>query len=76
MIYITFGNSSLSLLFSFQNMHSLHLEVFSFNQRAIQCYEKLGFQKVGTLHEAYFLDGKYYDIIFMEILEDNYQNNL
>lgn len=75
-----YGTDALKLLlkyaFSFQNMHSLHLEVFSFNQRAIQCYEKLGFQKVGTLHEAYFLDGKYYDIIFMEILENNYQNNL
>lgn len=72
-----YGKEALELLlsysFNFQNMHSVDLNVFSFNKNAIKCYEKIGFKKCGIRHESYFLDGKYYDEIKMEILESDYR---
>ena len=77
-----YGTEALKLLldfaFNFQNMHSVDLKVFSFNERAIKCYEKLGFKRCGTRHDAYFLNGKYHDEIEMEMLESDYfeRNNI
>lgn len=72
-----YGTEALTLLlkysFDFQNMHSVDLKVFSFNESAIKCYEKVGFKKCGIRHESYFLEGKYYDEINMEILESDYR---
>lgn len=74
-----YGNEALKLLlnyaFNFQNMHNVNLNVFSFNKRAIKCYEKIGFKTCGMRHEAHFLDGKYYDEIQMEILDRDFKNN-
>lgn len=73
-----YGTEALKLLlkyaFDFQNMHSVDLQVFSFNENAIKCYEKIGFKKCGIRHEAYFLEGKYYDELNMEMLEKDYRN--
>ncbi len=73
-----YGKETINLLldygFNYQNMHNINLKVFSFNERAIKCYEKVGFKKCGTRHESYFLEGKYYDEIIMEILENDYRN--
>ena len=72
-----YGVEALELLlnyaFNFQNMHNINLCVFSFNERAIKCYKKIGFKEYGRRHEVYFLDGKYYDIVEMEILEDDFK---
>ena len=74
-----YGKDTLNLLlnyaFNFQSMHNVNLEVFSFNKRAINCYKKIGFKEYGTRHEAYFLYGKYHDIILMEILEADYRKD-
>ena len=51
------------------NLHRLALQVFDFNERAIQMYGKLGFQTEGRLREAYFTRGKYCDIMLMSLLE-------
>lgn len=62
----------LDFAFNFQNMHNVDLEVFSYNKRAIKCYEKVGFKICGTRHEASYMDGKYHDIIQMEILDRDF----
>lgn len=53
------------------NLHSLHLSVFDFNERAIACYKKVGFKEAGRLREAYFVNGKYHDQIIMDILQED-----
>lgn len=72
-----YGKEALKLLlnyaFNMENMHNVNLEVFSFNERAIKCYSKVGFKEYGRRHEVYFLDGKYFDIIEMEILEEDFR---
>jgi len=71
-----YGSEALKLLldfgFNYLNMHSIMLKVMSFNERAIACYKKVGFKEAGRLRESYFLNGKYYDSISMDILEDEF----
>ncbi|MBQ3474660.1 MAG: GNAT family N-acetyltransferase [Bacilli bacterium] len=73
------GTEVINLLldYGFNNLrlHNINLGVFSFNERAISCYKKLGFKEYGRRHECYYLDGKWHDEIWMEILEDEYRKN-
>lgn len=50
------------------NLHRIYLEVFAFNEKAIQLYQKLGFKTDGCLREAYFTQNRYHDILVMSIL--------
>ena len=58
--------------FNYLNLNSIQLSVFAFNERAIACYKKCGFKEVGRLREAYYLNGKYYDKILMDILKSEF----
>ena len=73
------GSEVLNLLldYGFNNLrlHNINLAVFDFNDRALACYKKLGFKEYGRRHDCYFLDGKWHDEIWMEILESNYRGN-
>ncbi|MDR3085091.1 MAG: GNAT family N-acetyltransferase [Christensenellaceae bacterium] len=53
-------------------LHSASLNVFAFNQRAIACYEKVGFQESGRRREAHYADGRFHDTIMMDILAAEY----
>ena len=55
------------------NLHSIFLRVHDFNKRAIRVYEKLGFQHVARKRETVFIDGKYHDVLVMDILEDEFR---
>ncbi len=50
------------------NLHRVELAVFSFNERAIRSYEKLGFQREGVQREVLYYDYEYHDAISMSIL--------
>lgn len=75
-----YGAEALKLLldygFNILNLHNISLGVFSFNERAIACYKKIGFKEYGRRHECYYLDGKYHDEIFMEVLKSDYRKGL
>lgn len=66
-----FGTEASNLIldfgFSVLNLHTIELEVFSFNERALACYTKVGFVETGRKREAHFSAGKYHDIILMDI---------
>lgn len=61
--------------FNILNLHRIELWVMEFNERAIHVYEKVGFKEVGKKREARFLQGRYYDIILMDILEEEFRKN-
>ncbi len=74
-----YGTESLRLLldygFNYLNLNNIHLGVKAFNERAIACYKKVGFKEYGRRREAYFLNGKYYDHVFMDILAREFKGS-
>lgn len=50
-------------------LHRIELGVYAFNSRAIHVYEKVGFKLEGTLRDALFWEGEYYNQHVMSILE-------
>ncbi|HJB26713.1 MAG TPA: GNAT family N-acetyltransferase [Firmicutes bacterium] len=75
-----YGTQALELLvdYGFQvlNLHSLMLRVYSFNERAIACYQKVGFREFGRRRQCYYLNGTYYDSIHMDLLKQERNNIL
>ena len=72
-----YGSEALKLLlnfgFNYLNLNNIDLHVFSFNENAIACYKKVGFKEYGRRHSAYFCNGKYHDVIYMEILSNEFK---
>jgi RimJ/RimL family protein N-acetyltransferase len=60
----------LALQFAFQelNLYRVQLTVFSYNQRAIALYEKLGFRREGIFREHIERDGTRFDMYLYGIL--------
>lgn len=71
-----YGREAMELLlrlgFQTLNLHRMSLQVFSFNERAVRLYEKLGFQHEGRLRQDFFLDGTYHDTLMMGLLRDEW----
>ncbi|MGD8823083.1 MAG: GNAT family protein [Anaerolineales bacterium] len=67
-----YGTRAMRLLlkhgFETLNLNRIALRVFAHNQRAIRCYEKVGFVHEGRLRQAHFHEGEYVDILWMSIL--------
>lgn len=65
----------LSYAFKTLNLHSVQLEVFEYNEGAIQCYRKLGFTESGKRRDARWVQGRYWDVIYMDILDREWLNS-
>ena len=48
------------------------LKVYEYNERAVKCYLKCGFQNEGRTRQSAYIDGKFYDEIIMGILKSDY----
>jgi len=55
------------------NLHNIMLSVHDDNIAAISCYKKIGFKEAGRRREWVFKDGKYHDVIYMDILENEFE---
>lgn len=62
-----------NFIFNEMNINKIKLDVYSFNTRAIKCYEKLGFKKEGTLRKEIFREGKYHDILVYGMFRDEFK---
>jgi RimJ/RimL family protein N-acetyltransferase len=58
--------------FNYLNLNRISLTVFAYNKRAIRCYQKCGFQHEGTMRQARYVNGQYYDELMMGVLRDAY----
>ncbi len=71
-----YGAEAIKLLleygFKYLNLHSIRLSLLSINERAHKCYLKCGFKDTGYSREEIFLNGKYYDKLYMDILENEF----
>ena len=67
-----FGRESMELALNFAfhelNLHRVQLTVFSYNERAINLYQKLGFKQEGVFREHIQRDGRRYDMILYGLL--------
>jgi RimJ/RimL family protein N-acetyltransferase len=59
--------------FATLNLHRVWLRVNDNNERAYRCYLRAGFQKEGVLRQEYYREGRYWDVIAMSILRDEWQ---
>lgn len=73
-----YGQDAMKLLldygFNLLNLHSIMLGTYSFNQRAINCYKKVGFKEIGRRRQARIIAGKQYDVLFMDILATEFES--
>lgn len=61
------------LAFEELKAHRLWLDVREFNDRAIHLYKSLGFVQEGLIRECILLDGRFFSIYIMSILEQEYK---
>ncbi len=59
-------------LFLELGFHRVGLEVFEYNTRAKKVYEKIGFRVEGLERQGLYRNGRYFDIILMGILRDEF----
>jgi RimJ/RimL family protein N-acetyltransferase len=73
-----YGHEAARLLldygFNLLNLHNIMLGVFSFNERAIRSYKKVGFKEIGRRRQARIVGGQKFDVIFMDILADEFES--
>jgi len=71
-----YGKEALILLmdygFKALNLHNIFLKVYSFNERGIKCYEKIGYKIIGKRRESLLRGKERYDIIFYDILHSEF----
>jgi len=65
-------NLLLDFAFNILNLHNIYLSVMSYNKRAICCYEKIGFKKIGVQREFMFVSGKYHDVYLYDMLASEF----
>lgn len=74
-----YGTEAIKLLleygFKYLNLHSIRLSLLAINERAHKCYLNCGFKDTGYSREEIFLNGKYYDKLHMDILENEFEGD-
>jgi RimJ/RimL family protein N-acetyltransferase len=58
--------------FGEMNLNRIWLHVFEFNERAQACYKKSGFTEEGRLRQHYYGQGRYWDVVVMAALRDEF----
>ena len=73
-----FGQDAIALLldygFGLLNLNSIMLGTMAFNERAINCYRKVGFREIGRRREARIVGEKKYDVVLMDILAEEFES--
>ena len=57
------------------NLHRICLRVFEGNDRGKRAYQKVGFVYEGTMREARYHRGRYWDVDFMSIIKSGWGQN-
>ena len=64
--------ATLSFAFDDLDLHRVYLNTYSYNPRAVRCYEKCGFVHEGIARKARYRHGAYHDVILMGILQEEF----
>jgi RimJ/RimL family protein N-acetyltransferase len=68
----------LALNFAFRelNLYRVQLTVFSYNERALKLYEKMGFKREGVFRDFIQRDGRRHDMILFGLLRREWAERL
>ena len=73
-----YGSDAIKLLLDFAfnqlNLNNIMLKAISNNKRALKAYSKCGFKEFGVWEKSHFYDGQYYDLVYMNITRDDFNN--
>jgi RimJ/RimL family protein N-acetyltransferase len=71
-----YGQDAIVLLleyaFHLLNLNSVMLGVMAFNERAIQCYCKVGFKEIGRRRQGRIIGEHKHDVILMDVLAEEF----
>jgi len=71
-----YGSEAMTLLmdyaFNVLNLRNIMLRVYSFNARAIACYESIGFKAIGRRRNAIERNQQIFDILFMDMVPEDF----
>ncbi len=71
------GTEATSLItryaFDTLNLHRVWLHVVEANVAAIRCYEKVGYRREGLLREAFYREGRYWNLVSMAVLRGEFK---
>ncbi|GHO62123.1 N-acetyltransferase [Ktedonobacter sp. SOSP1-52] len=62
----------LDYAFTGLGLHNIMLETWEYNRAGQGAYKKAGFQEIGRRHQAKFMNGKFWDIVYMECLSTEF----
>ena len=72
-----YGREAIALMldwaFRIQNYERIWLDTWATNQRAIRCYQSLGFVEEGRQRRHIFVNGEYVDAVLMGLLRSEWQ---
>ncbi|UCH04977.1 MAG: GNAT family N-acetyltransferase [Candidatus Thorarchaeota archaeon] len=60
------------IAFHILGLHSISLDTFPDNERAVRTYESCGFKRVGLLRKTEFMAGQHHDLLVMDILREEF----
>ncbi|BFI73743.1 hypothetical protein YN1_7300 [Nanoarchaeota archaeon] len=71
-----FGTEAMKLLLFFGfiilDLRKIELEVYTYNERGIKSYKKVGFREVGVRRKERYCMGEWRDLLLMEILREEF----
>lgn len=68
-IFFKAAKAALDYGFDDLNLHSIELNSYTWNERAVQVYESLGFSKVGVMKDYWKKGGKFHDALLMSAVK-------
>ena len=73
-----FGYEATNLIldygFNVLNLNSIWLMCYSYNEKAISLYEKMGFKHSGKFRKAKYFAGNFHDVICMDMLASEFES--
>ncbi|GBF10826.1 MAG: GNAT family N-acetyltransferase [Tepidibacillus sp.] len=74
-----YGTDAIKTLLHFtfmeMNLNKVVLRHYQFNERGHRAYLKAGFKEEGRLRQQLYRHGRFWDVIYMGILKDEFMNN-
>jgi RimJ/RimL family protein N-acetyltransferase len=64
----------LDVAFTGLGLNNVQIEVFEFNHAGLRAYQKAGFKEIGRRRRAYFMGGRFWDVVYMDCLADEFNS--